>query len=100
MTGLFEQIYAKVREIPAGKVTTYGEIARVLGLKDVRKVGYALHANKDGATPCHRVVNREGKLAANFAIDGVEEQRRRLESEGVAVDDDRVELSQFGWRWS
>ena len=86
--GLFDEIYAKVREIPEGRVSTYGEVARVLELKDVRKVGWALHANKDPKTPCHRVVNKEGKLAANFAFDGPEEQKRRLLAEGVEFTDD------------
>lgn len=101
MAGLFEQIYAKVREIPEGKVATYGEVARVLGLKDTRKVGYALHANKDPNTPCHRVVNKEGRLAPNFAFDGAEGQRRRLEAEGVGFrDKEHVDLEKAEWRWT
>ena len=91
--GLFDDIYAKVREIPEGKVSTYGEVARSLRLKDVRKVGWALHSNKDPNTPCHRVVNVEGRLAPNFAFDGPEEQRRRLVAEGVKfVDEMHVDM--------
>lgn len=81
----FEQVYQITKQIPAGKVATYGQIARLLGTRDARRVGHALHANKDPQTPCHRVVNKEGKLAKNFAFDGWEEQKRRLEAEGVAV---------------
>jgi methylated-DNA-protein-cysteine methyltransferase-like protein len=85
---LFEQIYALVKEVPVGRVVTYGQVARLLGLRDNRKVGWALHANKDPQVPCHRVVNKEGRLAPNFAIDGVEEQKRRLETEGVKFKDE------------
>lgn len=79
----FEKVYQVVREVPVGKVTTYGQIARRLGTRDARRVGHALHANRDPQTPCHRVVNREGRLAMNFAFDGPGEQRRRLLGEGV-----------------
>jgi methylated-DNA-protein-cysteine methyltransferase related protein len=86
---LFEQIYDLVRKIPEGKVTTYGEVARVLGITDARKVGWALHKNPyEGDVPCHRVVNKDGRLAPNFAFDGAREQRRRLEAEGVTMKDE------------
>jgi methylated-DNA-protein-cysteine methyltransferase related protein len=97
---LFEEIYALVRQVPLGKVVTYGEVARALGMKDVRKVGWALHSNRDPETPCHRVVNKEGGLAAHFAFDGMEEQRRRLEAEGVVMKDEgHVELNSALWHF-
>lgn len=83
----FNQVYRVVKKIPAGKVMTYGQIAAILGTKDARKVGWALHANRDQKIPCHRVVNKDGRLAPNFAFDGMEEQRRRLISEGVSFKD-------------
>jgi methylated-DNA-protein-cysteine methyltransferase related protein len=85
---LFLDIYEVVMQIPMGKVATYGAVAKKLGLKDVRKVGFALHANKDPKVPCHRVVNKDGRLALNFAFDGAQEQRRRLEAEGVVFQDE------------
>ena len=90
----FEQVYALVRDIPVGKVATYGDVARALGSRDARKVGWALHANPyEGDVPCHRVVNKLGKLAANFAFDGPGEQRNRLEQEGVVfVDEMTVDM--------
>jgi len=97
MDGLFEGVYKIVRKIPEGKVTTYGEIARALGTKDSRKVGWALHANSDPATPCHRVVNKDGRLAANYAFDGEAEQRRRLEAEEVSFTKGRVDLKKHIW---
>lgn len=91
---LFQDIYSLVKQIPTGEVMTYGEIAKALGLRDVRKVGFALHANKSSEVPCHRVVNKDGRLAPNFAFNGAEEQRRRLLAEGVEfMDDMHVKLS-------
>jgi len=85
MKTFFEQVYDLVKQVPAGKVVTYGQIAKKLGTRDARKVGWALHANKeDSGVPCHRVVNQKGGLAINFAFYGDMEQRRRLEEEGVS----------------
>lgn len=98
----FEKVYQLVRKIPKGKVTTYGEIGRVLKLSP-RVVGYALHLNPDGAkTPCHRVVNRDGRVAPGYAFGGRDEQRKRLQSEGVKFKDEQhVDLHSGGcWRRS
>ncbi len=58
-----------------------------------RQVGWALHQNKSLDVPCHRVVDRNGRLAPNFAFDGWKEQRKRLEQEGVEfVDEMHVDL--------
>lgn len=91
----FEQVYDQVRKIPVGSVTTYGEIAQSLGTKDARKIGWALHANPhQGEVPCHRVVNKLGGLAPNFAFDGPAEQRARLKLEDVPFrDSDHVDLT-------
>lgn len=83
---MWEKIYEFVKKIPKGKVMTYGQIASALDIKDTRKIGWALHANKSSEVPCHRVVNKEGKLAENFAFNGKEEQQRRLEAEGIKFD--------------
>jgi len=97
--GLFEEVYKVVRKIPKGKVATYGQLAGLVGTRDARKIGWALHANRDPNCPCHRVVNKEGKLAANFAFDGPKEQRRRLEAEGITFEDKaRVNLEKHFWK--
>lgn len=93
----FKNVYEVVRKVPKGKVTTYGEIARMIGIKDARKVGFALHANKNDKTPCHRVVNKDGRLAPNFAFDGEKEQRRRLILEGISFKADKVNLKKHLW---
>ena len=86
--GLFEKVYKIVRTIPKGKVATYGQIAEILGTRDARKVGFALHANKDPNIPCHRVVSKEGQVAVNYAFGGGwKEQKRRLVKEGIGFKD-------------
>lgn len=85
----FEQVYVLVRKIPEGKVATYGEIAGALGTKDARRVGQALHANPSGdMAPCHRVVNKDGRLAPGYAFGGPNEQKNKLKSEGVVFKDE------------
>lgn len=93
---MWEEVYKVVKKIPKGKVMTYGQVAKILGIKDIRKIGWALHANKSSEVPCHRVVNKEGKLAKNFAFNGMEEQQRRLEVEGIKfIKDGYVDLSKY-----
>lgn len=99
MSNLFKRVYKLVKKIPKGKVSTYGEIARTIGIKDARKVGFALHANQDEEVPCHRVVNKDGRLAPNFAFDGEVEQRRRLTVEGITfIDEKHVDLVKHIWK--
>ncbi|MDP1723020.1 MAG: MGMT family protein [Candidatus Gottesmanbacteria bacterium] len=95
----FQRVYAVVQRIPSGNVATYGLIADLIGTKDARRVGHALHANPDSSkTPCHRVVFSDGRLAPGYAFGGPEEQRRKLESEGVSfLPNDRVILSLHLW---
>ncbi len=91
-------VYRRVRSIPRGKVSTYGRIAEACGCpRGARAVGMALHRNpKPGEIPCHRVVNREGRLAPAFAFGGADEQRRLLEAEGVEVSEEGyVDLSVY-----
>ena len=95
----FRKVYDVVRKIPKGKVATYGQLAEMIGTRDARKVGFALHANSDPKTPCHRVVNKDGRLAPDFAFDGPREQKRRLEAEGVKFKDDmHVDLQACIWQ--
>ena len=96
----FERIYAVVRQIPPGKVATYGMVAAWAGNPHwARVVCYALHSNPEpGVIPCHRVVNRFGAAAPAFAFGGAGRQRELLEAEGVAFDaDGRVQMERFLW---
>ena len=97
----YNVVYDKVKEIPKGKVATYGQIAALCGSpRASRAVGYALHFNPEpGVIPCHRVVNRFGSLAPSFAFGGREVQKALLEKENVKVNDDFVvDLNKFQWR--
>lgn len=91
----FEKIYEQVKKIPEGKVATYGQIALMAGNPRWSQiVGYALHSNPEpGVIPCHRVVNKAGKLAKAFAFGGENMQRNLLKSEGVIfIDEDTIDL--------
>lgn len=96
----FKKVYEVVKHIPKGKVASYGQIARLLGNpRASRAVGYALHANPyPGVVPCHRVVNRVGRLAPGFVFGGEDIQKEMLEAEGVAVDSEYlVDMNKYGW---
>jgi methylated-DNA-protein-cysteine methyltransferase-like protein len=98
-SNFFEQVYEEVKKIPEGMVMTYGQIASKLGTKDARRVGHALHANRDKNTPCHRVVNKEGRLAPSYAFGGYHEQRNRLLAEGVKfLDELHVDMEKCACR--
>lgn len=95
----FEKIYEVVKNIPEGRVATYGQVAFLAGNpRWSRVVGYALHNNPEpNVIPCHRVVNREGRLAPSFAFGGDEIQRQLLEAEGITFEPDgRVDLKKYG----
>ena len=93
-----KRIYEAVKRIPKGKVATYGKVAEMAGNKKMsRAVGNALHKNPDPENiPCFRVVNSKGELAPEFAFGGMGEQRKLLESEGVEVKNNKVDLSKYG----
>lgn len=94
----FEKIYEVVKTIPKGRVATYGQVAALAGNPRLaRVVGFALHNNPDtSAIPCHRVVNREGKVAKSFAFGGGDIQRQLLEAEGIVFEaDGTVDLSRY-----
>lgn len=93
-----ERVYEVVREIPAGKVSTYGDIAKMSGVGSPRLVGSCLHVNPyPQSVPCHRVVNASGRLAPTFAFGGALKQQEMLENEGAVFDEAIVDLSQSRW---
>lgn len=88
MKGFSERVYRVVKQVPKGKVATYGWVAAKLGNpRAARAVGNALHVNPYKSVPCYRVVNREGRIALNFGGGGWREQKRRLLKEGVEFKD-------------
>jgi methylated-DNA-protein-cysteine methyltransferase-like protein len=99
MTSTFQQIYEIVRQIPYGRVTTYGQIAHILGTHvNARIVGFAMNGCRDDSVPCHRVVNRFGGPADAFEPLGKETHRLLLEIEGVEFTPDGcVDLARYMW---
>ncbi|MBR3159916.1 MAG: MGMT family protein [Atopobiaceae bacterium] len=95
-----DSVYELVRQIPAGRVASYGQVARLVGRpRNARFVGFALHANPEpGVIPCHRVVFKDGSLAPGFAFGGEGEQRRLLLAEGIGfLPDGRVDMRRYRW---
>ena len=94
-----DKVYEFVKNIPEGRVATYGQIAEYLGNKNLaRMIGNVLHNNPDPIhIPCHRVVNAKGEVAENFAFGGAKGQRERLEKEGIVFESNgRVSLKKYG----
>ena len=96
---VFELIYDVVKQIPYGKVATYGQVASLAGNKKwSRVVGYALHVNPDPEhIPCFRVVNRLGEVSKAFAFGGENRQIELLKQEGVEFVDGKVDMKQYQW---
>ena len=96
---VFELIYDVVKQVPKGKVATYGQVAALAGNKRwARVVGYALHVNPDPENiPCYRVVNRYGEVSRAFAFGGENRQIELLEKDGVCLTEGRVDLKKYGW---
>ena len=88
----FERVYAVARQIPYGKVTSYGAIAKVLGAaRSSRMVGWAMNASHNlEDVPAHRVVNRKGLLTGKHHFDGTNLMQQLLESEGIEVIDNQI----------
>jgi methylated-DNA-protein-cysteine methyltransferase related protein len=97
----YAAVYRLVAQIPAGKVTTYGQIARWLGHPSAaRAVGYALHALPTGSDiPWQRVINAAGRVSSRCDRHYEAIQRALLEAEGVRFDSyGSVDLQRFSWR--
>lgn len=97
----FESVWLTVREIPRGRVTSYGAIAKFLGApRSSRMVGYAMNASHSASVevPAHRVVNRNGVLTGKHHFPDLLEMEQKLEREGVRVEDDKVvEFEKLFW---
>jgi methylated-DNA-protein-cysteine methyltransferase-like protein len=105
---LYDRIYAVVRQIPPGKVATYGQVARIVGGISAQMVGFALAAlanpprdacrGEEKDVPWQRVINAQGKISPHGFGFGGAMQRELLEGEGVVFDlEGRIDFDQFGW---
>lgn len=101
MQNTYQLIYDVVRQIPKGKVATYGQVAALAGNpRWARVVGYALHVNPDpSGIPCYRVVTKDGRISDAFAFGGGNEQIALLKADGIEfLDDTHVDMKRFQWR--
>lgn len=96
--GFFEKVYQVAKQIPYGRVTSYGAIARYLGSAgSARMVGWAMNG-KDPDVPAHRVVNKKGLLTGKHHFKGTNLMQQLLESEGVEVVDNQIQnLEELFW---
>ena len=91
-SNFFERCYEISRQIPFGRVTSYGAIAKHLGaLKSARMVGYAMTASHGKDVPAHRVVNRKGFLTGKHHFEGINMMEQLLKSEGVEVKNNQIQ---------
>lgn len=89
----FERVFDVVREIPKGRATNYGAIAKYLGTgSSARTVGWAMNAahHQKGEIPAHRVVNRNGQLTGKHHFAGPDAMQNALEVEGIRVEEDTI----------
>ena len=97
----FERVYAVVRLIPYGRVTSFGAIAKALGTaRSARMVGWAMNASHSlEDVPAHRVVNRNGLLTGKLHFDGTNLMQQLLENEGIKIIDNQVQdFDKVFWR--
>ena len=96
----FERVYSIVRQIPYGKVTSYGAIAKALGAaRSARMVGWAMNASHGlEDVPAHRVVNRKGLLTGKHHFEGTQLMQQLLESEGIKVVNNQIiDFEKYFW---
>lgn len=98
-TSYFEMVYDVCKLVPKGRVTTYGAISDYLALGSARMVGWALNQlKKTNDVPAHRVVNRLGELSGRMMFPSPTEMQKRLEKEGIKVENDKVaEFKKLFW---
>jgi len=88
----YEKVYEVARQIPYGRITSYGAIAKYLGAaRSARMVGYAMNGSHIKDVPAHRVVNRKGLLTGKHHFDGTNLMQQLLESEGVKVVENQIQ---------
>lgn len=94
----FDKVHAVARQVPYGRVTSYGAIAKFLGAaRSARMVGWAMN-NGPEDVPAHRVVNRVGLLTGKHHFGGTNLMQQLLESEGVEVEDNKiVNFTRYFW---
>jgi methylated-DNA-protein-cysteine methyltransferase-like protein len=92
-TNFFEKVYAIARQIPEGRITSYGAIAKCIGSpQSARMVGWAMNASHNQEdVPAHRVVNRKGLLTGKHHFEGTTLMQQLLENEGIVVIENQIQ---------
>src|SRR6266480_1995164 len=95
---LSERVFALVKACPAGRVTTYGALAKAVGFpRGARMVGWIMNESPEGV-PAQRVINSKGELSGSWAFGSPDLMRQLLENEGIIFSEDgRVDLKRYGW---
>ena len=94
----FDLVYKVVAQVPEGRVTTYGAVARFLGNpRGSRAVGWAMRQCTRSDTPCHRVINSDGNVGG-YGAEGVAKKALLLKKEGVKVRNGKIDLSRFEFK--
>lgn len=95
----FEKVYEVTKQIPYGRVTSYGAIAKYLGAaRSARMVGWAMNNSLANDVPAHRVVNRVGVLTGKHHFDGTNLMQQLLENEGIKVFNNQiVDFQKYFW---
>ena len=90
--GFFQRVYELTKQVPFGRVTSYGSIAKFLGTpRSARMVGWALNASHlDDSIPAHRVVNKQGLLTGKHHFDGSNLMQQLLENENISVENNKI----------
>jgi methylated-DNA-protein-cysteine methyltransferase-like protein len=94
-----ERVYKLVRQIPRGRVMTYGQIAIILGKGYTpRTVGFVMHGADEKQTPWHRVINSQGRCSTGGVVLPADKQQRMLEAEGIEFTNGKCDLQTFAWQ--
>ena len=97
VANLKARVFALVRACPAGRVTTYGWIAKAIGYpRGARMVGWIMNESAEGV-PAQRVINSKGELTGSWAFGERGRMRQLLEAEGIVFTDEHVDLKRYGW---
>ena len=93
-----EKVYALLRKVPKGKVTTYKALAQAMKTKDYRAVGNAMNKNPYAPeVPCHRVINANGQLGGY--AHGLKRKIQMLKAEGIEIKNNKIDMNKFGFRF-
>ena len=96
---LYEHFYDLISQIPKGKVSTYGDIAKMADCRSARAVGFALNQLPEGSDiPWQRVINSQGKVSPRRNSEGHLIQKLILEEEGIVFKDEKVDLNKYRWQ--